>query len=64
MATHHCSPSRHADPGRPAEPIKPVELNRRGIPVHADDWTDEDWLDLHRSMKRLIRRIAKRHRNP
>lgn len=43
-------------------PPQSVRLNKRGIPVEANDWTDEDWLDLHRAMKRVIRKIAKRHK--
>lgn len=40
---------------------KPVPLTKRGVPVNANDWTEQDWMDLHRAMERVIRKIAKRH---
>lgn len=41
---------------------QPIKLAKNGTPLDANDWTEADWLDLHRTMKRLIRRVAARHR--
>lgn len=40
---------------------KRVRLDKNGVPIDVNDWTDADWLDLHQTMRRLIRRIARRH---
>jgi len=41
----------------------PIELHKRtGLPLRAEDWTEEDWLDLHRAIKRVTKKIARRHR--
>lgn len=47
-------------PGSEAKEV--TALTRRGIPVRAEDWTEQDWLDLHRATERVIRKIAKRHK--
>ena len=31
-------------------------------PTDPKDWTAEDWADLHKTIQRLKRRVAKRHR--
>lgn len=42
---------------------KPVPLHKRtGVPLNAEDWTEEDWTDLYRAMKSAIRKISRRHR--
>jgi len=35
---------------------------RLGIPMEANDWTIEDWADLHAAISRAIKKIAKRHK--
>ncbi len=39
-----------------------IDLDKNGVPKDANDWSEADWLDLYRTMKRLIRRVAARHR--
>ena len=34
-----------------------------GLPRDAKDWLVADWIDLHRAMKWVERRIRERHRN-
>lgn len=41
--------------------MKTIPLTRRGVPSNAEDWTTDDWRDLHRATERAIKRIAKRH---
>lgn len=39
----------------------PIELSKRGIPMKSEDWTVEDWRDLHCTLEATIRKIAARH---
>jgi hypothetical protein len=42
--------------------VKPPKLNKDGVPLDAKDWTVEDWRDLHRTIERIKKRVAKRHK--
>ena len=44
--------------------MKPLKkrLDRDGLPINPNDWTSEDWQDLHRGIQRIIRQIAARHK--
>lgn len=46
----------------PQGPAKPVPLHSTGVPMNAEDWTEQDWLDLHQATKEAVRHISKRHR--
>jgi hypothetical protein len=42
--------------------VKPPKLNKDGVPMDAKDWTVEDWRDLHQTIERIKKRVAKRHK--
>lgn len=46
-----------------ATPRPAVQLHRTGVPMNANDWTEQDWADLHRATESAIVSIAQRH-NP
>jgi hypothetical protein len=39
-----------------------THFHHSGVPIRAEDWTEEDWQDLHCALKRAIGKIARRHR--
>lgn len=41
---------------------KPVKLDRDGVPIDPNDWTYEDWKDLHFGIIAIKAKIAARHR--
>lgn len=41
--------------------MKPVKLNRDGLPANANDWTEEDWLDLYESIEAIKQKVKERH---
>ena len=55
-------------PGGSLEPvgseILTPRLDKGGVPIDPEDWTDEDWLELWNGIKRIRARIAKRHLPP
>lgn len=40
----------------------PPKLNHEGLPIDPDDWTYEDWRDLHFGILAIKARIAARHK--
>ena len=32
-----------------------------GLPIDANEWTEDDWRDLHRAMERVRKRVKERH---
>jgi hypothetical protein len=34
-----------------------------GLPRDANDWTEEDWADLHHAIEHIKEKVAARHRN-
>ena len=42
---------------------RPAKVNRDGIPVDSQDWTAQDWSDLHKAIEKAKKAIAKRHKN-
>ena len=40
---------------------KKPRYNRDGLPIDKNDWTAEDWADLHRAIQEAIKSIAARH---
>jgi hypothetical protein len=42
--------------------VKKVKVNKDGLPLDAKDWTVEDWRDLHQTIERIKKRVAKRHK--
>jgi hypothetical protein len=42
---------------------RPVKVSRDGIPVDSQDWTAQDWSDLHKAIEKAKKAIAKRHKN-
>lgn len=41
---------------------KPIKLDRDGVPVDPNDWTVDDWRDLHFGMIAIKASIAERHK--
>lgn len=39
------------------------KLNCDGLPIDKNDWTTQDWQDLHEAVERVKRNIARRHAN-
>lgn len=37
-------------------------LNKRGLPIDVNEWTEDDWRDLHNALERVVRKIGRRHR--
>ena len=35
--------------------------NHDGLPVSSNDWTEEDWRDLHYAIQESIHKIRERH---
>lgn len=40
---------------------KKIKLNSEGLPVDANDWTVEDWIDLHTGLQKIFKKISARH---
>ncbi len=40
--------------------LKP--LHRSGVPMNAEDWTEQDWMDLSEAVQTAIEKIAARHK--
>ncbi len=40
--------------------LKP--LHRSGVPMNAEDWTEQDWMDLNEAIQTAIEKIAARHK--
>jgi len=38
-----------------------AKFNEHGLPVDANDWTVEDWIDLHTALELAYKKIATRH---
>lgn len=38
-----------------------VKLHKSGMPLKAEDWTEQDWSDLHFAIDGAIKKIAARH---
>lgn len=36
-------------------------FTEKGLPVDANDWTEDDWRDLHSAIDGVISKIARRH---
>lgn len=43
------------------EEPKAVKLSRNGLPLDANDWTVQDWLDLHEAIEGVIQKVGARH---
>lgn len=39
-----------------------VRLDKDGVPIDMNDWTYDDWVDLHYGIVSIKKRIAKRHK--
>jgi hypothetical protein len=40
---------------------KPKKLDRNGVPVDRNQWTEQDWQDLNEAVEATRRKIAARH---
>ena len=41
---------------------KARRYTKDGMPRDANEWTVQDWADLWRAMRRVVRTVAKRHK--
>lgn len=40
---------------------KSIRYTEDGLPRDVNDWTVEDWIDLHKGMEAIKRKIRQRH---
>ena len=40
-----------------------VRFDENGLPRDANEWTEQDWRDLHEAMQRVIEKVGGRHGN-
>ncbi len=54
--------TRTANRRRPQEDnVKRKKLSPNGLPINSNDWTYEDWRDLHNAIETVKRKVGERH---